>query len=263
MMTKGNAGNAGEERVSVHYDDPALAEGLARLYDEPTPLGDFYRNRMRLIAGILQGISGALLDAGCGTGQMLRFLHDARPGDFILTGLDRSPAIVDVARRVVAGDPEVRLAVGRIEEMPFDDASFDVVLAMGSLEYVARIDQAITEIARVTRPGGLAVVTMQNRWSPYRLWDLKIWSPLERRRGVGRSPIAHRLGSHRLRSELAAAGLVPRAVVGYGFNLLLPPLDAKLPELAIGLQRRLDRVLRGPLRRIGTDYVVVAERIAA
>lgn len=249
-----------DEEVGAHYEDSARAEGLAKLYDAPTPLGEFYRDRMRRIGALLEEVDGDLLDAGCGTGQMLRFLRDSRPGQFALTGLDRSPSVIGVARRVVGDDAGVRLVVGRIEEMPFPAASFDVVLAMGSLEYVTGIDQALAEIARVTRPGGLAIVTMQNRWSPYRLWDAKVWSPVRRRLGGVESPIVRRLGTRRLRGELTGAGLTPLSVVNYGFNMLLPPLDVKFPRLAIAVQRRLDQVARGPLRRVATDYIVVSLR---
>lgn len=249
-----------DQEVGAHYEDIARAEGLARLYDAATPLGEFYRDRMRRVAGLLGDVEGDLLDVGCGTGQMLRFLRDTRPGRFALTGLDRATSIISVARRVVGDDPAVRLVVGRSEQMPFPAACFDVVLAMGSLEYVTDIERALGEIARVTRPGGLAIVTMQNRWSPYRLWDTAVWSRVRRRRGGVESPIVVRLGERHFRLALTAAGLAPLSVVYYGFNLLLPPLDSRFPRLSMRLQRRLEPVGRGPLRRLATDYAVVAQR---
>jgi hypothetical protein len=50
--------------------------------------------------------------------------------------------------------------------------------------------------------------------------------------------------------------------VEYSFNLFLPPLDRKLPRLAMRLQRALARIGRGPLRLIATDYIVAARRLA-
>ena len=251
-----------DENVGRHYEDASLARGLASTYGAPTPLGAFYRERMARIAVLLEGVTGDLLDAGCGTGQMLRLLRDTRPGAFALTGLDRSSAIIDAARTVVGDDPSVKLVVGRLEEMPFTDASFDVVLAMGSLEYVTIVERAIGEIARVLRPGGLAICTMQNPRSPYRLWDAKVWGPVRRRRGGGESPIVHRLTMRALQEVLSAAGLEPQSLVRYGFNVLLPPLDTKLPKLAMGVQHRLERVARGPLRYLASDFLVVARREA-
>lgn len=253
----------GDAEVGIHYEDAARADGLASLYEAATPLGEFYRDRMSRVAELLAGVAGDLLDAGCGTGQMLRHLRESRPGDFALAGLDRSASLIDAARRSVDDDPSVRLVVGRIEQMPFEDGRFDVVLAMGSLEYVTSVEQALAEIARVTRPDGLTIVTMQNRWSPYRLWDTTVWSRIRRRRGAVESPVLWRLEKPRLRSALSAAGLTPLSVIDYGYNVFLPPLDSHFPQPEMRLQRRLARIARGPLRRLATDYIAVARRRAA
>ncbi len=253
---------ATDEEVGAHYDDPVTANGLARLYDAPTPLGEFYRQRMRRIDALLDGAEGDLLDAGCGAGQMLRFLHESRADQFALTGVDRSAAIIDAARRIVGESPAIRLVVGRLEDLPFDTASFHVVLAMGSLEYVASIERALGEIARVTRPGGLAILTMQNKLSPYRLWDATVWSWVRRCRGSAPSPIVQRLAERRLRAAVTAVGLVPVSVVYYGFNVFVPPLDTRAPHLAMRAQHRLEPFASGPLHRLATDYMVVARRVA-
>jgi ubiquinone/menaquinone biosynthesis C-methylase UbiE len=246
--------------VGAHYDDRTAAHGLARLYESPSPLGDFYRDRMKRIAELLSDAGGDLLDAGCGTGQMLRFLRDTRPGQFGLTGLDRSASVIEEARLVVDADPSVRLVVGRVEEMPFPEHAFDVVLAMGLLEYVASLEGALREIARVTRPGGLVVCTMQNPRSPYRLWDASVHARMRRRRGDRPSPVLRRVPPGRLRSSLREAGAEPVSVVHYNFNLLLPPLDSRLPRLALWLKRRIETAARGPLRVLANDYIVVARK---
>jgi ubiquinone/menaquinone biosynthesis C-methylase UbiE len=252
-----------DEQVGSHYDDTALVERLARLYDASTPLGHLYRDRMRRIDGLLDGTEGELLDAGCGTGRMLRFLQERRAGQFALTGLDRSESAIGVAHGVVAADPPARLCIGRVEEMPFAAASFDVVLAMGVLEYVTAVEKVLAEVARVMRRGGLAIVTMQNPASPYRWWDAKIWSRAHRRRGgQGASPIVRRLTESDLLDALSAAGLEPVSVAGYNFNLALPPFDARFPSLSLALQRRVERVAERigeeRLRRLAADYIVAA-----
>ena len=259
-QSSGDAGPTDQE-VGAYYDDRTRASGLARLYRAPTPLGAFYRGRVRLVRGLLESVDGDLLDIGCGTGQMLASLRGSRR--FTLTGLDRSAANLEVASRVLENDPEIRLVLGRIEELPFADASFDTVLAMGILEYVTGTDAALAELARVLRPGGRAVVTMQNPLSPYRLWDATIWSRVRRRRGQSESPVLRRLGRGRLGRAAAAAGLEPVSVVDYGFNVLPPPLDAHFPRLATRLEHRLATSTPGPLRRLASDYVLVARRAGA
>ncbi len=266
--SRARAAKPTDQEVGAYYEDAARAEGLTRLYEAATPLGAFYRDRMKRVAALLEGVEGSVLDAGCGTGQMIRFLRTARPDRFVFTGLDRSASIISVARRLVTADDDssVRFLVGRIEEMPFDGATFDVVLAMGSLEYLASVDRALAELARVMRPGGLAIVTMGNPWSPYRLWDATVWSRLQRRRGALASPVVQRLGERQLRRALVRASLTPSSVVAFGFNLCLAPLDSMFPGFAIRHQRLLEPIARGPLHHLATDYIVVArklERMAA
>lgn len=95
----------------------------------------------------------AVLDAGCGTGGLLWFLH--RRG-FAVAGVDASAAAVETARRAV---PDADLRVASIEALPFPDASFDAYLAIGSWEYPEQgPDAAAREAARVLKPGGLAFV---------------------------------------------------------------------------------------------------------
>lgn len=247
-----------DHAVGAHYAPRSVADGLARLYDEPTPLGDLYRTRMGRILDLLDGRRGSLLDAGCGTGQMLRFLADVAGGRFTLTGLDRSAAAIDVARDLVGAAGE--LVVGRIEELPFSAQAFDVVLAMGSLEYVADLDASLRELARVTAPGGLAVLTMQNPLSPYRTWERAVWTPVQRRRGVEPSPILRRVAPRRLRAALQANGLRPTTVLHYNFNVCVAPLDSRAPQLARRIQRALDAHTPAPLRSIAADYIVAAHR---
>ncbi len=252
-----------DDEVGLYYEDANRAYWLAREYDADTPSGEFYRSRLTRIAGLLDGTGGELLDAGCGTGMMLSFLRKSRPDQFALTGLDRSASMIDAAKRVVADGAGIRFVVGRIEEMPFAADSFDVVLLMGSLEYVTSVEQALAEIARVTRPGGRVVVTMGNRWSPYRLWETMIWSHLRRHRGEVESPVVRRVDERRLRDDLERSGLKPVSVLRYGFNICVPPLDTRYPRFALRLERSLERLARGPICHVATDFAVVAERSRA
>lgn len=61
---------------------------------------------------------------------------------------------------------------GTILDMPYEDGSFDVVLASEILEHVPEDDQAISELVRILRPGGVLAVTVP-RWLPERVcWAL-------------------------------------------------------------------------------------------
>jgi SAM-dependent methyltransferase len=98
----------------------------------------------------LSGLS--LLDAGCGAGLALRLA--AEQGARV-SGLDASAALLDVARGRL---PDADLRVGDIEELPYDDATFDVVTAYNSIQYASDPKTAVAELGRVARPGGRVVI---------------------------------------------------------------------------------------------------------
>ncbi len=121
-----------------------------------------------VIAGELLELKGRkALDIGCGDGKFTRFL--ARSGA-ATTGIDVNPVPLARARIKAA---EEKLAIDFIEahgeDMPFGDASFDVVVFSNSLHHVApdMMDRAMGEAARVLKPGGLLYVMEPVAEGPY------------------------------------------------------------------------------------------------
>jgi len=110
----------------------------------------------RRVAGRLGLRPGAaLLDLGCGPGDETRRLAaDLRPGGRAV-GLDLSRAMIDEARRRLAGtDLPVEFDTGDAQALPFADATFDACRTERMLIHVPDPRQALAEIVRVTRPGG-------------------------------------------------------------------------------------------------------------
>jgi SAM-dependent methyltransferase len=92
------------------------------------------------------------LDAGCGSG-MAAGMAAARGA--VVSGVDAAEAMLSIARaRVPAGD----FRQGDLEELPFDDESFDVVTGFNSLQYAGNPVAALREVGRVARRGGAVVV---------------------------------------------------------------------------------------------------------
>ena len=81
-------------------------------------------------------------------------------------GVDISAPTVLQARRAFRGDP-LRCAVSDVRALPFADASFDAVYSMGTIEHFDETEDAIEEIARVLKPGGVAIVGVPNRHDPF------------------------------------------------------------------------------------------------
>lgn len=101
-----------------------------------------------------------LLDIGSGPGTVTGAF--ARRG-LKAVGLDVVPEFVEYSQ---ATNPGVEFRVGRAEELPFADASFDFVVAESTLEHVDDWRRAVAEAARVTKPGGVLHMTTSNRLWP-------------------------------------------------------------------------------------------------
>jgi SAM-dependent methyltransferase len=115
-----------------------------------------------------------LLDLGCGAGR--HAFEAARRGarvvalDMDRKELDQVAAIaaaMDEAGEIPEG-ASIRTSSGDATAMPFDDGSFDVVIAAEVMEHIPTDQAAMHEVARVLRPGGVAAVTVP-AWLPERV----------------------------------------------------------------------------------------------
>lgn len=139
---------------------------LARQLANPTGLAGRLVGRMmkvanreptRLAIEALQILSGErVLDLGCGPGQAAALILPlSRPGP--VTGIDQSPTMISQAHRdnwraVAAGEMDFHVA--RFEALPFDDGSFDAVLASNVMYFWHDTKTVLGEIRRILAPGG-------------------------------------------------------------------------------------------------------------
>jgi 2-polyprenyl-3-methyl-5-hydroxy-6-metoxy-1,4-benzoquinol methylase len=122
------------------------------------------------LLSLLQPTQGRLLDVGCGTGAML---GAAAARGFGVAGVDISDVAIGQARRVA---PHAELHVGVAESLPFADGTYDVVSCVGSLEHVADPAQAVSEMARVAKPGAqLLVIVPNSRYLMMPVVHLRQW----------------------------------------------------------------------------------------
>lgn len=132
-----------------------------RLWEREAPR---YDRQMRVWERFLFGAArawvcgqatGDVLEVAIGTGRNLLFY----PPDIRLTGIDLSPAMLSIARtRAAELNREVELHDGDAHALPYDDASFDTVVCTFSLCNIPDHRQAITEMYRVLRPGGVLLL---------------------------------------------------------------------------------------------------------
>lgn len=96
-----------------------------------------------------------VLEIGCGNGKTVQALTE---DGYSVTGLDFSPSAVEMCRSVIGRKAE--FVCGDATNLPFDDDSFDGAVAFHVLEHLTpeELSKAVSEIARVVRPGSHVLV---------------------------------------------------------------------------------------------------------
>jgi SAM-dependent methyltransferase len=103
------------------------------------------------------GTDREVLEAGCGTGLLLR---EAAGFARSAVGLDLSRGMLEPART-----RGLRVVQGSLTHVPMPSASFDLVYSMKVLAHVPPIQHAVAELSRLVRPGGHLLLEFYNPWS--------------------------------------------------------------------------------------------------
>jgi SAM-dependent methyltransferase len=175
-----------------------------------------------------------LLDAGCGIGEVARSLATAvAPGGEVVA-VDAAASVVEAAAARDDGGA-VRYERADVLALPYPDGSFDGVRSERVLQHVAEPDAAITELARVTKPGG-RVCLVDTDWESLAVDGL----PGDLVAGVAealraRDELHHRDMGRTLRRRAVRAGLrdvraepVPLAFTGDGHEQWVLPMFNRL-----------------------------------
>jgi len=152
------------DAVGVHDAQAARFDRWYETLAENPYAGAFVYGRMKIEALLeetirVMPVESRALDVGCGTGFNLSRMRDR---GFDVVGIE--PA-TGMRQRAIARNPGVDVIDGNIESLPFEDASFDLVISVEVLRYLSDPSIGIREISRVLRPGGLAILTAAPRWS--------------------------------------------------------------------------------------------------
>jgi SAM-dependent methyltransferase len=126
----------------------------------------YYRALHRHVVGVLERAvrpGAAVLDAGCGTGGLLKRMRAADHG-WRLAGLDLSPLACELARERTGAV----VVEGSVTELPFGADSFEAITSCDVLCQIEHAADALDEFYRCLRPGGVAVVNV-----PAFMW---LWS---------------------------------------------------------------------------------------
>jgi SAM-dependent methyltransferase len=201
----------------------------------------WYRGRARIVRAVLAQLDlppgGELLDAGCGAGTTLDEL--TRYGR--AHGVELNPLGVRAARE--RGHADVREA--RVEELPFEDATFDCITCLDVIEHTPDDIRSLEELRRVAKPGAALVVTVPaypRLWSQHDVVNhhYRRYTRRSLRRAAWQAGWGLEFDSHFNSVYLAPAALVRLLLKG-------DPEAERRSELAL-TPRSLDAVLEWPLR---------------
>jgi ubiquinone/menaquinone biosynthesis C-methylase UbiE len=146
------------DRVKRHYQR-VLFDRVAERYEAsrpgyPAQVVDF------VIATARLGVGAAVLEIGCGTGQLTRTLAGSR---YRLTAIDIGPSMVAAARQRLTG-ADVSFEVTSFENLAAADASFDLVISAAAFHWIDP-EVAFSKSARLLRSGGwLALLGTDDRY---------------------------------------------------------------------------------------------------
>ena len=118
-------------------------------------LNTFEKGKLFSLLGDLKGKK--VLDVGCGTG---RILGELKLFGAKITACDISSEMLAIAKRKY---PEIEAVEADIEEMPFEDDTFDVVVATFVIVHLGDLELAFREVYRVLKEGGIFVLTNINQ----------------------------------------------------------------------------------------------------
>lgn len=138
---------------------------LGNVYDKYSSRNPIARTMMngflRSFHGLFQKAPGLhILEVGCGEGKMVQFMHELRP-EATIEGVDLDASLFAPEAKSL---PNVRLSVQSAYELPFEDASFDLVVACEVMEHLQEPRRALAELSRVAREHVILTVPREPLW---------------------------------------------------------------------------------------------------
>ena len=131
--------------------------------ENETSLNNAYYERPGTLALAGDVAGRRILDAGCGSGPLFAALRDRGA---IVSGLDASAGMLELARRRLGADADLRVA-DLADPLPFPDDSFDDVVASLVLHYLRDWGPTLAELRRVLRTGGRLIASVHHPTAEY------------------------------------------------------------------------------------------------
>ena len=251
-----NTTEQSDMRTEVTYFNQ-LSKTYQNWYGDETPEGYSFRVRREKVFAMLphDGSGLSILDLACGPGVMIKGLRER---NYRVTAIDAAPDMVALAKEVAGNDPQVTCEVGDAYALSVPDNSFDIVTAMGLIEYLDDEPKYLKEMNRIIKQGGTAIITYPNVWSPWRIWNRFLRFVAR----PGKKPLLlHReYTKKRTIEQFKDHDFDVHEVMYYNFKLVPFPLDRLLPRFTVGASKIFEHLDRTPLAFLATAFIVRATK---
>jgi ubiquinone/menaquinone biosynthesis C-methylase UbiE len=159
-------------------------------YKEKDISGIMYQRRQATALSYVDGLelpkTARVLEIGCGAGFLTTAL--VKRG-FFVEGIDHAQTMIDLTlenARQKGIVNRIKVCTGDVHELSYEDKTFDLIIALGVIPWLHDSKKALTEIKRVTKPGGYVILTMDNAIRVTSLLDPKTFPPIAMIRGLVR-----------------------------------------------------------------------------
>src|SRR5262245_4818662 len=144
--------------------DEKLSRRLEVMYSAP----DVLARRKAVLQALAPRSAERIIDVGSGPGLMAAELADAVGQHGKVCGVDTSASMIALSSARQAGRPWLEFQLSDATALPYPEQSFDAAVCVQVLEYVKDVTAALSELYRVLRPGGRAVIIDTD-------WDSIVW----------------------------------------------------------------------------------------
>lgn len=236
-------------------------------YERKTSEGYSFRvRREKTLAVIPEAKEGKkALDIGCGPGIMAEGLLEK---NYSVACVDAAPSMINLVKEKFSSNPKITAGTGDVNELNFPDNSFDLIIAMGLLEYLGDQEKALQEIKRVAKTGGQIIITFPNKTSPCRIFNRSaafLTKPFSKvLRKILKKPkqsLTHK--EYTLKQTinfLEKNGLKVSKVIYYNFKLIPYPFDKWFPKFTIWQSKLFERLDNTFLKFLGTGFIIKARK---
>lgn len=247
-------------------------------YQQKNALGFINRQRQAAALSYVDKLSlpktARVLEIGCGAGFMAIAL--AQRG-FTVEAVDHAPAMIELTRRQAKQtgmDNRIHAAIEDVHELTFEDQSFDLIVALGVVNWLHDLRKALSEITRVLKLGGYVVLNSARAHALLNPLSIPAFeSMLERmKRGSERAVLhnpqdvapSHMFLPKEFNEYLHEVNLtiIKNTSVGFGpFRILNHNIFPD--QLAVKIQQKLQQCTDDGysiLRSAGAQYIVLARK---